>query len=104
MTLSDFLAVSGIPIMLSLIGFYYAWRLLKMKDLDCIRGKKRPPVRKKYRDAYATSAGKMILWFSSAVVLNAVLVWINQYVALIEILLSFGIFIYMWRKLVDKYE
>ena len=104
LTLDSFMATSGIPILLSVIGFYYAWRLIYMKNLECIRGKDKPPVRKKIHDEYAVEAGKKILIFSIAVVVNAILLWINMYAAFIEILVvSIWLFL-SWRKMVEKYE
>ena len=50
MDIDTVMSQAGIPILLAVIGFYYAWRLLYMKDLDCIRGKDKPPVRKKIHD------------------------------------------------------
>lgn len=63
MNMETIMSQAGIPIMLAMVGFYYAWRLLVMKDLDCIRGKDKPPVRKKIHDEYAREAGKLILFF-----------------------------------------
>ncbi len=104
LTLDSFMATSGIPLMLSAIGFYYAWRLLVMKDLECVRGKNKPPVRRKIHDEYAMAAGKIILVFSIGVVLNAFLLWVNIYVALAEIILVTVWTFLSWKKMVEKYE
>ena len=75
-----------------------------MKDLDCIRGKDKPPVRRKVHDAYAKEAGTLILFFSCAVVLNAILLFFNIYVAFAEILIAAIILFVRWRNMVAKYE
>ena len=95
---------AGIPVLLALVGFYYAWRLLYMKDLDCIRGKDKPPVRQKVHDAYAKEAGMLILFYSCAVVLNAILLFFNIYVAFAEIQIASVILFVRWRAMVTKYE
>ncbi|MBR4456880.1 MAG: hypothetical protein IKS32_11790 [Solobacterium sp.] len=95
---------AGIPILLSVIGFYYAWRLLYMKDLECIRGKDKPPVRKKIHDEYAREAGRLILIFSIGVVVNALLLFVNIYAALAEIL-AVTVYVFVsWRRMAAKYE
>ncbi len=104
MNMETIMSQAGIPIMLAMVGFYYAWRLLVMKDLDCIRGKNKPPVRKKIHDEYAREAGRLILFFSCAVVLNAILLFFNIYVAFAEILLASAYLFWAWRKMVAKYE
>ncbi len=102
--MDTFMSMAGIPILLSVIGFYYAWRLMVMKDLDCIRGKDKPPVRKQIHDEYAHEAGRLILIFSCAVVLNAGLLFLNIYVAFAEIVLASIYLFWKWRKMVAKYE
>ncbi|MBQ9327185.1 MAG: hypothetical protein IJ225_01455 [Solobacterium sp.] len=104
MNVDTFMAQAGIPVLLSVVGFYYAWRLLYMKDLDCIRGKDKPPVRRKIHDAYAKEAGTLILLFSCAVVVNAILLFVNIYVAFAEIVLAVIVLFARWRKMVAKYE
>lgn len=104
MNMETIMSQAGIPIMLAMVGFYYAWRLLVMKDLDCIRGKDKPPVRKTIHDEYAREAGKLILLFSCAVVLNAILLFFNIYIAFAEILLASVYLFWAWRKMVAKYE
>ena len=103
-TMDSFMAVSGIPILLAVIGFYYAWRLLYMKDLDCIRGKDKPPVRASIHDEYAVSAGKKILIFSIGVVVNSLLLSVNIYIAFAEILAVVVWVLVSWKKMVEKYE
>ena len=104
MSIETIMSHAGIPLMLAAVGFYYAWRLLCMKDLDCIRGKDKPPVRKKVHDAYAAEAGKLILIFSCAVVVNAALLFVNIYIAFAEILAVTVYLFRAWRKMVAKYE
>ncbi len=103
-TLDSFMAVSGVPILLAVVGFYYAWRLIYMKDLDCIRGKNKPKVRKSIHDEYAVTAGKLILIFSIGVVINALLLQWNIYVAFAEIFAVVVWVILSWKKMVEKYE
>lgn len=103
-SVDSFMAVSGVPILLALVGFYYAWRLLYMKDLDCIRGKNKPKVRKSIHDEYAAEAGKLILIFSIGVIVNALLLQWNIYAAFAEILIVVVWLILSWRKMVEKYE
>jgi hypothetical protein len=104
MNIDTVMSQAGIPILLAVIGFYYAWRLLYMKDLDCIRGKNKPPVRKKIHDEYAREAGRLILIFSCAVVVNAVLLFFNIYIAFAEILAATIYVFWKWRRMVAKYE
>ena len=104
MDMEVIMSQAGIPIMLACVGFYYAWRLLYMKDLDCIRGKDKPPVRRKIHDEYAREAGRLILIFSCAVVLNAVLLFFNIYIAFAEIVIAAVYLFWSWRKMVTKYE
>ena len=104
MTTDSFMAVGGIPLLLAVVGFYYAWRLLYMKDLDCIRGKDKPKVREAIHDEYAVSAGKKLLIFSLGVVLNSLLLLWNMYVAFAEIVLVVIWVFVSWKKMVEKYE
>ncbi len=93
---------SGIPVLLAVICFYYSWKLIKMHDLASIRGKDAPKVKKP--EEYAEKAGRLILIFGLAVVVNAVLVNFNTLIAMIEILAAVVWMFISWKRMYDHYE
>jgi len=104
MDLNTFLEQSWIPILMCVICFYYAWRLLVKKDISCIRTKQMKPIKRKFQDEYCIRAGHIFLYYAFAVVLNIFLSFFQVYIALAEIILATIIMFYCWKKLKDSYE
>lgn len=102
MNFNTILNNSGIPVLLAVICFYYSWKLIKMHDLASIRGKDAPKVKKP--DEYAETAGRLILIFGIAVVVNAVLVNFDTVIAMVEIIAAIIWMFVSWKRMYDRYE
>lgn len=95
------LELAGIPLLLFVICMYYGIRLLVLQDAASIRGKGKPPAKDEKK--YATEAGKLIIFFGAATFLMAILVCINLYAAVAEIICATLVFGILWKKMNDKY-
>lgn len=101
MTVEYFLEQAGIPLMLFVICMYYGMRLMILKDVSAIRGKNKDPL--KDEEGYAKEGGKLILFFAAATLVMAVLVFINLYVAVAEIIVCTIILGILWKRMNEKY-
>lgn len=102
MTLEYFLEQAGIPLILFVICIYYGIRTLIMEDASTLRGKNRKLL--KDEKAYARAGGKLILFYGIATLLMAILIFVNIYVAVGEIIIGTVIFGILWKWMNDKYE
>lgn len=101
MSIQVILEQAGIPLLLFVICMYYGIRLIVMQDVSAIRGKKLGPV--KNEKAYAKEGGKLILFFGAATFLMAILMFVNLYIAVAEIIICTLILGILWKKMNDKY-
>lgn len=101
MTLGTFIEMAGIPLLLFVICMYYGLRLFIFQDISLIRGKDKGPV--KDEKAYAREGGKLILLFGAATLLMMVLIFVNLYVAVGEIIVCTLILGVLWKRMNDKY-
>lgn len=101
MSVEMILEQAGIPLLLFVICVYYGVRLLVLKDVEAIRGKNKEPL--KNAEAYAIGAGKLLLFFAGATFLMAVLVFVNIYVAVAQIVVCTIILGVLWKRMNDKY-
>lgn len=101
MTIEMILEQAGIPLLLFVICMYYGIRLMILQDVNAIRGKNKEPV--KDEKGYSKEGGKLILFFGGATLLMAILVCVNLYAAVAEIIICTVIFGILWKKMNDKY-
>ena len=101
MTVDTIIEQAGIPLLLLVICVYYAIRLIVLHDSQAIRGKNKPPV--KAEEAYCKAGGKLLLFFGAATFLMAILVFVNVYVAVAEIIICTVILGILWKRMEDQY-
>ncbi len=101
MTLDAFLQQAGIPLLLFLICAYYGLKLLILKDVSIVRGKDKPPVKDK--EEFSKRGGLLILFYGAASLVMMGLLFVNLYVALIQIIVCTLIFAVLWKKMNDAY-
>ena len=101
MTVDTIIEQAGIALLLVVICVYYAIRLIVLHDSQAIRGKNKPPV--KDEEAYCKAGGKLLLFFGAATFLMAILVFVNVYVAVAEIIICTVILGILWKRMEDQY-
>ncbi|MCH5250774.1 MAG: hypothetical protein J1E98_12615 [Lachnospiraceae bacterium] len=101
MNLGYILEQAGIPLLLFVICIYYGIRLLVSQDASLIRSKDKEPL--KDEKAYAKESGKLLLFFAGATLIMAVLIFVNLYVALGEIVVCTLIMGALWKRMNNKY-
>lgn len=101
MTVEYFLEQAGIPLMLFVICMYYGLRLLILEDVSAIRGKNKEPL--KDEQGYAKEGGKLLLFFGGATLVMAILIFVNLYVAVAEIIVCTIILGVLWKRMNDRY-
>lgn len=101
MTVETFLEQAGIPLLIFVVCMYYGMRLLILRDVNSIRGKNKEPL--KDEKAYAMEAGKLILFFGAATLVMGILIFVNLYVAVAEIVMCTLIMGILWKRMNDRY-
>lgn len=101
MTIGMILEQAGIPLLLFVICMYYGIRLLVSQDANLIRSKDKEPVRDE--KAYARASGKLFLFFAAATLIMAVLLFVNLYAAVGEIIVCTLIMSVIWKHISNKY-
>ena len=101
MTLGFILEQAGIPLLLFVICMYYGIRLLVSQDASLIRSKDKDPV--KDEKAYARESGKIFLFFAGSTLIMALLIFVNLYLALGEIVICTLIMGILWKSMNNKY-
>ena len=89
MTVDAIIEQAGIPLLLLVICVYYAIRLIVLHDKD--------------EEAYCKAGGKLLLFFGAATFLMAILVFVNVYVAVAEIVICTVILGILWKRMEDQY-
>ena len=101
MTVDTIIEQAGIPLLLLVLGVFYALRVFVLHDRQARGGKKKPPV--KDEEAYCKAGGKLLLFFGAATFLMAILVFVNVYVAVAEIIICTVILGILWKRMEDQY-
>lgn len=101
MEIGTILEQAGIPLLLFVICMYYGIRMIVLEDANAIRGKNKGPV--KDEKAYARKGGELVLFFGAATFLMAVLILVNLYAAVAEIVICTLLFGILWKRMNDKY-
>ncbi|MCM1088215.1 MAG: hypothetical protein NC419_08665 [Muribaculaceae bacterium] len=101
MSIGAFLEQAGIPLLLFVICMYYGLRLIIVQDISMIRSKDKEPV--KDEKAYAREGGKLILFFGAGTFLMAVLIFVNVYAAVGEIIVCTLVMGVLWKRMNNKY-
>lgn len=101
MTAQTFFEQAGIPLLLFVICMYYGFKLVILQDVSAIRGKNKEPV--KDEKAYAKNGGVLIIFFGVATLVMALLLFVNLYVALAQIIVCTILFGVLWKRMNDKY-
>ena len=101
MSLGVIFEQAGIPLLLFALCMYYGIRMIIMEDASLIRGKNKEPL--KDEKTYAKEAGKLMLFYGGATFVMAILVFVNLYVAVAEIIVCTVILGILWKRMNDKY-
>lgn len=101
MTLEYILNQAGIPLFLAAICIVYGIYLLIVQDASSISGKYKGPL--KNEKEYARAGGKLILFFGIGTLIMAILLFINVYAAVGEIIVCTLILGALWKQMSDKY-
>lgn len=101
MSLGYIIEQAGIPLLLFVVCIYYGIRLIISQDPSLIRSKDKEPV--KDEKSYARESGKLLLFFAGATLIMAVLIFVNLYVALGEIVACTLILGVLWKRMNNKY-
>ena len=101
MTLEYIFNQSGIPLLFGLACIFYGIYLLIVQDASGISGKYKGPL--KNEKEYARSGGRLILFFGIGTLVMAILLLINVYAAVGEIITCTLILGILWKKMSDKY-
>lgn len=95
------LEMAGIPILLFIICIFYGVRMIILQDASAIRAKNSKPL--KDEKAYAKLGGILMLSLGGASLLMAILVFVNIYAALAEIIVCTIVIGALWKKMNDRY-
>lgn len=101
MTLEYIINQAGIPLLLFVVCMFYGIRLLVVQDASGIKGKNKGPL--KNEKEFAKTGGKLILFFGVGTLLMAVLIFVNIYAAVAEIIICTMIMGVLWKRMNDKY-
>ena len=101
MTTDQILETAGIPLLLFVILIYYGMRLWFMKDISAIRGKNKPPVKR--RRKLCKIRRKADVLFAVATLVMMLLLFWNTYVAVAEIIICTVILGILWHNMNAKY-
>lgn len=102
MTIETIISQAGIPIILFVICMYYGLRLVITMDISLIRSERLKPL--KDEKEYARRSGILILFYAVGTLFMAVLVFVDVYAAVAEIVLwtiALGI---GWKVMTDQFE
>lgn len=101
MDIKLFFEQSGLPLIAGVICLYYGIRLILTRDCSLVRGKDKPPV--KDEAAYSKQGGLLITCLGIAMLIMAVVLLFSAIAAVIEMVVLFILFAFLWKRLNDKY-
>ncbi len=100
--MAQFLENSGIAVLVALLSFFYAYRIMVLKDISGIR--KSFSKRLKDKDGYIKEAGLLFIIFGIIALIAAVVL---NFSFLLGTVIVFAAIVYvsiMWKKINEKYE
>ncbi len=102
MELGYILEQAGIPLLLFVICMYYGIRLWVTKDASLIRpkGQELP----KNEAAYAQAGGILLIYYALATLVMAILLFVNLYAAVAEIIVCTILLGVFWKRMDSKYR
>ena len=101
MSIGMILEQAGIPLLLFIVCMYYGMHLLIVQDVSKIRSEDKKPVKNK--KAYAREGGKLLLFYAGATLAMAVLIFVDLYAAVGEIIICTLIMGILWKRMNNKY-
>ncbi len=99
--MEQFLKDAFIPLLLTAVFGYYAFRLLIQKDIKAVRGKTEKKV--KDEEMYARGAGKLMAFLMLSSLVMAMLTYWSSTAALVQMVICLVIFGLLWKKMNEKY-
>lgn len=93
--------LAGIPLLMFILCMFYGIRMIILQDASAIRGKNNSPL--KNEKEYAKRGGILIVALGVASLLMAILLMINIYAGVIEIVICAVVIGILWKKMNDKY-
>lgn len=101
MTPENIINQAGIPLLLAAACIIYGIYLLIVQDASGISGKYKGPL--KNEKEYARSGGRLILFFGIGTLIMSILLFVNVYAAVGEIIFCTLVLGVLWKKMSDKY-
>lgn len=95
------LEVIGIPLLLFAICLYYGIKLMVSNDSTLVRGKDKP--KPKDEKNYCYWGGILIMAYGVASLLLGLLLLVNVYIGMAEIVIATIAFGICWKKMSSKY-
>lgn len=102
MTVDTIIEQAGIPLLLLVICVCLAMPADRFA-LTVRRSAGKISRRLKDEEAYCKAGGKLLLFFGAATFLMAILVFVNVYVAVAEIIICTVILGILWKRMEDQY-
>lgn len=102
MDIDSILELAWVPIMAFAMSFLYGIILFSTGNPQLLVGKKNTrPIKDSTR--YAKEGGKLLLFLALGSLIMCFLLFVNVYVAFVEITLWFCVFAVLWKKIHDKF-
>jgi hypothetical protein len=101
--MNEILSQHGIELMLVLILFYFAFKVLVLKDVDAIRPKQWGPIKDEHRDAYCKETGILLILFGICIIFMNVVLHIEPSLGLMFMMLAMVIVFWRFKKIEEKY-
>ena len=95
MTLDYIFDQAGIPLLFAVVCIGYGVYLLIVQDASGIRGK--------YKGEFAKAGGRLILFFGVGTLVMSMLLFVNIYAAVGEIIVCTIILGVLWKRMSSKY-
>ena len=92
---------AGISILIGCVCFYFAYRVLVLKDIKAIRGRGKPEPKDK--EGYCRDTGRLLVFFGIGSFIMGALEMVNPMAALIEMVTWLVILFVLWKKVHEKY-
>ena len=98
----QFIEQSWFPLLIALVSYYFAYRLLVLKDTRVIRSKFKPEPKDK--DGYCSAAGKLMIFFGTGAIVMAVVERFSAVAGLVVAIVCTLVLFVLWKRMSDKYE
>ncbi len=95
---------AGIPFLAALASFYYAYRLLILKDIEAIRGKDKKRLSQEERNGYAYKAGLGLIFFAVGAILMGVVLLFNVTAGIVLMVVWIAVTFFIFKRISEQYS